>query len=58
MSNKNKSFSQYIEKCQSIVVVLEEFSDISPVKILELKKVCQIAGSRKVLNSKTSNESS
>ena len=56
MSNNNILFSQYIEKCQSLVVVFEEFSDISPVKIYELKKACQTVGSKKVLSSTKSSD--
>ena len=58
MSNNNKSLSKYIKKCQSIVVFLEEFSDIDidPLKMSKLKKACQTAGSRKVLSSTKSSD--
>ena len=57
MSNNNKSFSQYIEKCQSILVVLEEYTERSSKPFQHLKEcISHSVGSKKELSSTKSSD--
>jgi primosomal protein N'' len=57
MSNNNKSLSQYIEKCRSTLVVIEEYTERSSNPFQHLKEcISQSVGSKKVLSSTKSKE--